>query len=147
MKTEIDKIFDFLGAVNLSPAIREISELEAIKEWAIDSLGLDYAPGDRVRICSEVPWETADERNSGWYPYRYSLTRGREGIAGDIKFSAYHKKWGLNVGLDRCMSITDPPFNDKHWYGPEEDTPDGFEFIREEIHWFHMNVHWVQKAR
>jgi hypothetical protein len=122
MSVEIDKMFEFLGAVNLNPAIREYAELEAIKEWAIDSLGLNYTSGDQVVICSNVPFDIAMEReSSGWNGYKAELQRGKRGRAGEIRFNTYHKQW--NVLFTSYLG---------------EDTLGNT---------FNFNVQWLQKAR
>jgi hypothetical protein len=147
MNTEVDKLFELLAAMNVYTAIREVSELEAIKEWAIDSLGLDYSAGDRVRICSDRPWEIANDSNyNGWHFYRNSLTRGQEGIAGEITYNSYKRSWYTLVSFDRARSDS-ADGKMKFWYGPEDLTPEGYEFAGENSQQFYMQVNWLQKAR
>lgn len=117
MGYELDKVLELLGAINITPTLREYDELQAIKEWALESLGLDYGPGDSVVICSDTPWDISNEKGCGWRDYQEFLQRGKRGLAGKIYFDTYHKKWATSF-------IT----------GVKEYS-------------FHMDVHWLQKAR
>lgn len=136
-----------LKGVDLAAMDRQIHQLLAIKAWAIKSLRLGYEEGDRVQIIS---WEAANaaSKGSGWYPYREALAIGQEGRVEEISFNAHRNKWQAMVALDRCWGVgeklgTGGLETYRYWYGPADETPDGFEQYKVKEKVFAFNAHWV----
>lgn len=129
----------------------ELRTLRAIRAWAIEQLGLDYEPGDRVVICSPEP----STRGGGWTHYSEALAIGQTGIATKIEFSLSSNAWYVTVGMDRAWSVSDNGEKvTRHWRGPADLTPEGFEppseFDQEyypngQVKHFYMKTAWVKK--
>jgi hypothetical protein len=157
--TSIDDTLVALQGLNLQQLRYEVETLRATKVWAMTQLGVDYQPGDRVTITSPDPAWQADDRNSGWHPYRESLAVGQTGIAGEITFNASRDRWQTLVGLDRAWSISTNGWGGsarlvRHWRGPAREAPDGYELYdgweqrhpEGQVKWFAMDARWVALA-
>ena len=127
----------------------ELETLQAIRQWAIDQLGLDYEEGDRVMIIHPRPSQVG----GGWAHWSEALEIGQTGIAGELKFDKRKGEWYLIVGMDRAWSVSD--FSGKrYWHGPAHLTPEGYEPPSKhdqehhpdgQTQWFHMDPSWIQK--
>lgn len=114
--SELDKIIDALGSANLK---NEIVKLKAIRQWAIDSLELDYKVGDKVILTQEG----IDKLSSNFPDYAPSFTGGRVGIICTLDFSS---SWYVTVEFDRLIRESGYPDKDKlTWLGPEDEKPEG----------------------
>lgn len=148
MKSEMDKIMEFVGAIDLKRTVREYADLEAIKQWALDSLGLDYQAKDRVMICSNAPYLDAFEPGSRLHDWKYSLVRGQQGVVEHVGFDRVDKVWKVWVRMERCRNEFEQlghPY--KFWYGPKDETPDGYLFCENSTILFSLDVRHVQKVR
>lgn len=138
-----------LKGVDLDAMDREISNLLAIKEWALASLRLDYTVGDRVEIVTADAAAEASRRGSGWYAYREALRMGQTGVVREIKFNAFVNRWQVHVAMDKAWSVSEDglgkPYK-RYWDGPEDECPEGFIFAEERPSVFSFGVHWVARA-
>lgn len=123
------KVLADLRGQPLQDVLHEIETLKAIKVWAVGQLGLDYVPGDRVRIV-QPPAITKD---SGWWRYREALAEGRTGLAGEIYFSRVNRMWYVDLSMDRTWSVSEedgwggrPVKVTRYWNGPADETPEGY---------------------
>lgn len=151
-----DETVAALRSINLQALAAEVENLRAIKAWAMARLDIDYRPGDRVVIVSSAP----SEAGGGWKHYREALAVGQTGIVGEIEFDAYRNRWGVLVGMDRTWSVREHGWGAgvrlvRHWNGPVDETPDGYESpsaYNQERHpggrvkHFYMDVEWLAKA-
>jgi hypothetical protein len=151
-----------LAAINTQQLRADLDNLEAIRDWAMDQLGVDYKPGDRVTIISDEPSNVS--RDSGWWHYREALAPGQTGIAEDITFNAHTKRWGLFVAMDRTWSVLERDHHGRdgitqtvtrRWNGPAHETPDGYEppsqhnqekHPKGRVKLFRLDVTWLTKA-
>lgn len=146
-----------LEGIDLQELRAEVGNLRAVKEWALDQIAVDFQPGDRVVITSPEPSKTG----GGWDHYREALAPGQTGIAGEITFNAYAKRWQCTVGMDRTWSVHPAVLHGsrdgliRHWNGPVRELPEGFEpqpaFHQErypdgKVKHFGMDVRWLAKA-
>jgi hypothetical protein len=135
-----------LHHLDLAAMQSELTDLLAIKRWAVASLRLGYGEGDRVEIISPEPSLEAQDRASGWYPYREAFGVGQSGVVREIYFNPVANQWVARVALDRCWSVSGDglgkPFK-RHWHGTKETCPTGFLWHREEDKSFAFNVRWV----
>lgn len=124
--TALDEALDAINSINLQNLRSEIDNLRAIKAWALQQLGVDYQPGDRVVIVDDYPSSVG--KGHGWYHYREALAPGQTGIAGEIFFNATHGIWQVDVGMDRTWSVSEEWNGAKirYWNGPAAETPDGY---------------------
>jgi hypothetical protein len=129
----LDDVMGVLGALADADIRYEIEKLRAIRRWAFDQIGIDYAVGDRVRIKKgyQPRQHFADGQRHGWWPYRECLVAGATATVTKIDFNASHGYWYADIVLDREWSVGDNPdtcrFDVRHWHGPADDTPDGME--------------------
>ncbi len=149
--TRLDDAVDALAAADVQAIRYEVKNLRAIKTWAIEHLGLDYAPGDRVAIVSPKPASIG----RGWHPYREALAPGQTGIAGEIAFNELYGYWYVEVGMDRAWSVSGLD-DARYWHGPADETPAGFEPPSDydqkrhpngRVEVFALRVEWVANAQ
>lgn len=119
-----------LEALNLQNLRSELDTLEAIRDWAMDQIGVDYKVGDRVTITDAAPSEV--DRTNGWYAYREALAPGQGGTVADIIFNRHSKQWVTCVAMDRTWSVHEHGYGlgaktIRYWNGPASETPDGYE--------------------
>ncbi|MGR3875749.1 hypothetical protein ACUXZZ_45270 (plasmid) [Streptomyces graminifolii] len=157
MKTLRDTV-DALSQVSIQNLRNELDDLEAIREWAMEQLDVDYRPGDRVTINAHI--SSLADAASGWYAYREALAPGQEGTAGDIQYDRCRKRWYVLVGMDRTWSVHERGWGPnttqiRFWNGPAAETPDGYEPPSQhdqehhpdgKIKHFYMDVTWLAKA-
>lgn len=151
--TAADSALDAITAIDTHTIRAEIENLRAIRDWALRQLNLDYQPGDRVVITSTAP----SGQRGGWARYSEALAPGQTGIAREIEYNQYNGAWQVLVGMDRTWSTSkhDDGTVTRHWNGPTDETPEGFEppspFNQEHhpdgrVKHFAMDVSWVRKA-
>lgn len=131
----LDEVLDVLSRVDHQSITHEIETLRAIKQWALDHMGIDYAVGDKVQLKASwrMPEFHADGVAHGWWHFRECLVPGATAIVRDIKFNRYSLggkgSWHANVIFDRQWSVHDSHNLDgkvtRHWQGPVDDTPEG----------------------
>lgn len=153
--TTVEEAVTALRSIDLQSLQSEVDNLRAIKTWAMNRLGVDYQPGDRVTIISPEP----SEIGGGWEHYREALAPGQTGIAGSITFNQFSKRWQVLVGMDRAWSIHAEGWGDgartvRHWRGVASEAPAGYELYDKweqrypngQVKHFSMAVEWLAKA-
>ena len=151
-----------LAGLNHQALRHELDTLEAVRDWAMEQLGVDYRIGDTVVITDDTP--SGVPRDNGWYPYREALAPGRTGTVRDITFSTTRKRWYADVAMTHTWSVHERDHHGRdglththtrYWNGPADETPDGHEppsAYDQEHHpngktkLFFMNVTWLAKA-
>lgn len=148
-------ILDDLVALDVRQLKAEFDQLQAIREWALDNLGLDYVAGDRVEICHPRPSQSTD----GWKCYAEALAVGQTGIAGEISFNSHAKAWCVLIGMDRTWSTHEQgSWREqtvvRYWNGPLAEMPEGHlptydldKYPEGKTKHFFMRVDWVRKAQ
>lgn len=147
--SELEAMLDSYRALDLHKMRYELEVLSAIRDWAIKSLSLGYEVGDRVEIVVPYPQVQAKDGNNGWHAYREALAMGQSGVVREISFNVRRRKWQTLVAMDRCWSVVDDAFGkplSRHWRGPEEECPEGFELYKESVKCFSFDAHWVAKV-
>lgn len=158
--TAFDDTVTALQSLDLQALRYEVETLRAIKAWAMDRLGVDYQPGDRVVIAAADPSDVASSPRSGWHHYREALAPGQSGIAGEITFNSHSNRWQVLIGLDRAWSVHTDGWGDaartrRCWRGPVDETPEGYtppsRYDQERhpggrVKHFAMDVSWLAKA-
>ena len=93
----------WLDKLNIQDLRYELKKLQALREWAFDQAGIDYAEGDKVRISSDyvVAYRLKDGFPNGRWHYRECLAGGASGTAVRIDFSPYAKAWCTDFRPDR----------------------------------------------
>jgi len=160
--TDLRHTLDALNALDLQRVRYELETLEAIRDWAMQQLHIDYRPGDRIVIVDDRPSSVG--REHGWYTYREALAPGQTGTAGPIRFNTASKTWNVEVCMSRTWTVEERDTHGpngvdrtliRHWNGPASETPDGYQPpspYRQEQHpdgrtvSFCMDVTYVAKA-
>lgn len=122
-----DQLLETLADLNYQQLRYELTKLRAVRDWALDHVGIDYAVGDHVRIKAD--WRLGE--GSGWRPYREALTPGAGATVNRIDFNEAHGYWYADIVLDREWSValkSDGASPDRRWWhGPAGETPEGME--------------------
>lgn len=146
-----EEVIDTLLAADLASVQRELRQLRAIRDWAVQQAA-DFGPGDRVIIDGAIPIGAT----SGWHTYREALAHGATATVQRIGFDAHRGRWYAEVQLDREWTVN--LWADgvrRFWHGPAADTPTGMEppskYDQEHHpdgrrHVFMLNVHWLRSA-
>jgi hypothetical protein len=120
----VDAIRDAIKSLTTVDLVREVENLQAIREWAITQLGI--AEGDHVQIVKPINAE------GGWKPYRECLHVGAEGVATRVHF--YDGSWRVEFMPDREWTYhetfpgqTGPV---RLWHGPVSTCPAGMQVSR-----------------
>lgn len=146
---DLKEYLESLVKIDLQKLQAEVERLRAVEVWAEEQLELDYVTGDRVMICTGDAQMIAHKRFSGWHSFREALAPGQCGIVTEIRFSAYTKRWGITVALDRAWSTSEDSSTlptHRSWYGPEDECPDGYNYHKTKRKLFYMQPDWVKKA-
>lgn len=120
-----------LRSINLQGVDWELRKLLAIREWAVEQIGIDYKVGDQVRIVSEQPSHTG----GGWAAYSECLHLGATGTVTELDFSLGSDdrpgRWIATFMPDRQWSYADAWTKGgeprRYWHGPVDETPEGYE--------------------
>lgn len=91
--SEIDGLLAAVSGVNMVNLRNEISNLRAVRDWAMRQIGADYAEGDEVTIISPEPQQVG----GGWEAHKNCLRVGSKGIVDSISFNSAADKWVANV--------------------------------------------------
>ncbi|MFI5814919.1 hypothetical protein ACIA7S_28670 [Streptomyces sp. NPDC051643] len=127
--TDLRDTLTALASLDLRSLRNELDRLVAIREWAMDQIGVDYKVGDRV-IITDLNVSRVDPTH-GWYPYREALALGQGGTVEEITFNTHSKRWVTCVAMTHTWSVHEQGWglNTKqvrYWNGPADETPDGY---------------------
>jgi hypothetical protein len=102
MTDSIDELLQYLGHLNTGTIQWELKKYQAIREWAMAKIGIDYRVGDRVVIAESIP------TGNGWAAYEEALTIDTTGVVEEIDFSPHHGSWYALVVLDYAWQVSPP---------------------------------------
>lgn len=149
----LDEILDTLRNIDTQTVKFEIDTLRAIRDWALQQTGIDFAEGDSVLIAEDLNIGP----DSGWWHYRETLAKGQTGIVKEIGFNGYHKYWYASFVPDREWAMNSSLTEDvkRYWHGPPDATPEGYHppskyeaehYPEGRKHTFSMNVKRLRKV-
>lgn len=156
----LDGLLGWLDELNLQDVQAEARKLQAIREWALGSIGVDYGAGDKVVIRDG--FTVSLERSPGWWPSRECLAPGALASVRKIDFSPWHKTWYAEIVLGLEWAVSELPghsgcsaYLKRWWRGSAATTPEGYEppssYDQERHpdghrHLFTLGVKWLRKA-
>ena len=123
-------LIGWLSQLNTQEMDWELRKLTALREWALEQAGIDYAEGDAVVLAPDfrVDQRNPDGTANGWWSYRECLAPGAKGTAVRIDFSPRYKRWAVDFRPDREWSVGQVHGQPaRWWHGPAADTPSGYE--------------------
>lgn len=121
----LDRLLDVIASVPEQTLRYEVRKLRAIREWALDQVGVDYAVGDAVRIVAG--FRVNPVKSYGWAGYQEALAAGARAKVVAIDFNISRRRWYVQIVLDREWSVTTVESTRRWWHGPADETPEGFE--------------------
>lgn len=157
-----DDLMGVLKSLSRTDLRYEVEKVQAIRQWALDQIGVDYAVGDKVRIKDgyRMRQHFSDGDRNGWWQYRECLVPGATATVTGVDFNAFHRYWYASIVLDREWSVGDNPdtcrYDVRHWHGPVGDTPDGMErpstfdqknYPEGRRHTFHFEAEMLERVR
>ena len=160
MTTGLLKMLEVIKEVGSSGAEYEIKKLEAIRAWALENCGVDFAEGDTVCIKDgyAVLEHFSDGHPNGWWPNRECLIPGATALVKSIDFNSYWRYWYADIVLDREWSVHPSLRGEgerRYWRGSALDTPEGMDppskYDQEHHpegtkHTFAFDVKWLERA-
>jgi hypothetical protein len=153
LATFVDQLKE-IQQLNTAGMSYEIRKLEAIRDWALSRLDVDYKPGDRIVLTRDLFADPDDGRSH----YAEAAHEGATATVHDIDFNAVHNYWYAEITLDVEWSASDTWGTGdivRHWHGPVADTPEGMnppsEYDQERYplgrkHTFFVHVQHIRKA-
>lgn len=155
MSSAMDELLAFLKGFDRQKLDYEYRKFQAIREWAFEQIGIDYAEGDRVRIKQGYKLKQffSDGTPNGWWPYREALAPGATATVNKIDFNASHRYWYAEIVLDREWAVDER--GAIHWHRPAKDTPEGMEpppkydqehYPEGRKHTFSFEAKWLERV-
>jgi hypothetical protein len=129
MQLDLAELIAWLDKIDIQDLRRELEKLQALRTWALERAGIDYAEGDEVRIRSDyiVSSKNRDGSPNGWWHYRECLAGGALGTVTRVDFSPYQMAWYAGFRPAREWSLSEMGGEIvRHWHGPVADTPEGY---------------------
>lgn len=124
--TTVEALVDHLGRVDFQSILYQARRSQAIREWALSNLGIDYGIGDRVEIVNDFAAQLT--LGHGWYGSREALHQGATALVQDIDINPRSMTWYAEIILDREWTTSgEARGSTRFWHGPAAETPAGYE--------------------